>query len=96
MGLLKNIFLAKATGALINRINGVGRREAAPREEYIPAANEPQVSLRDRVMNNGQMVATRANQLYRDNPKLVKGMGAGLGVIAAAMVLHQLGRKRSF
>jgi hypothetical protein len=78
MGLLSKIIAANVTTRIVKRLNQGGRERpvtgstaAAPRQTYIPAGGN---NLRD-----------RAVQVYRDNPKMV----AGVGVLLAAAALQQ-------
>ena len=82
MGLLSKIIAANVTTRIVRRLNQAGQERRAatavasgPRQTYIPA----NATLRD-----------RAVQVYRDNPKMV----AGVGVLLAAAALQQLTRRR--
>jgi hypothetical protein len=84
MGMLSKIIAANLTTRVVKRLNQAGRARnaantvpttATPQQTYLPA----NATLRD-----------RAVQVYRDNPKMV----AGMGVLLAAAALQQLTRKR--
>jgi hypothetical protein len=82
MGILSKILAAQATTRIVRYLNEKGREPPPPRQQYIPA----RPALRDRAID----ARNRAVSVYRENPKLV----AGVGLIAAAMVLQQLSRRR--
>ena len=87
MGLLRKIIAAKAAQKIIEKLDEKGR---APRWQPVPADAPPaSPPLRDRVGNNS--VLAGAGRVYRENPKLV----AGLGVVGALLALHQLTRRRT-
>lgn len=85
MGVLSKIIQAKAAAAVVRKLNE--RARAQPRtvtgmpagQQYIPASGAAQTGL-----------AARATDFYRQNPKLV----AGVGLAVATMVLQQLTRKK--
>ena len=85
MGILSKIIAASVTTRIVKRLNQAGRDRAAaplaktgtpvPRQTYLPA---------------NPTLVDRAAQVYRDNPKIV----AGVGVLIAAAALQSLTRKR--
>lgn len=83
MGVLTKIIQAKAAAAVVKKLNQKAREQPVggmPRgQRYIPA-NAPAPGT----------LATRATEFYRQNPKLV----AGVGLAVATMVLQQLTRKK--
>ena len=91
MGLLGKIIAAKATQKIVQKLNerdqwpNVERR----RSQYIPAGQPDVPAPRSGAWANNAVIG-KAAEVYQKNPKLV----AGLGVVAAAMVLQQLTRKR--
>ena len=86
MGLLRNIIAAKAAQKIVEKMDQKGR---APRWQTVPVDAPPaSPTLRDRFGNSS--VVAGAGRMYRENPKLV----AGLGVVGALLALHQLTRRR--
>ena len=59
--------------------------------EYIPAGREAATTTGTAIQSTANAALTRAGQFYRQNPKMV----AGLGVAAALMALSAL-KKRQF
>jgi hypothetical protein len=89
MGLLSKILAVTATKKIIQRMDTTGRTPSG----QVTTGNAPVTrsgSILDRAVNNPY--ADRAVDVYRKNPKMV----AGLGVAAAALVLHSLTRKRGY
>ena len=85
MGLLSKIIAAKVTSSIVQKLNEKGRApvpaQPVARSQYIPA----RPTVRDRAFD----VRDRAVNVYRENPKLV----AGVGVLAAAMLLQQFKKR---
>jgi len=85
MGLLSKIIAAKVTSSIVQKLNQKGRDpvppQAAARQQYLPA----RPTMRDRAFD----VRDRAVNVYRENPKLI----AGVGVLAAAMLLQQMKKR---
>ena len=81
MGLLGKIIAAKATQKIVQRLN---EKDQWPNVERRGAQQPVPVD------RPGNAIVGKATRIYRENPRLV----AGLGVVAAAMVLQQLTRKR--
>jgi hypothetical protein len=85
MGLLSKIIAAKVTSSIVQKLNQKGRdpvpQQPVARQQYIPA----RTTMRGRAFD----VRDRAVNVYRDNPKLV----AGVGLLAAAMLLQQMKKR---
>lgn len=85
MGVLTKILQAKAAAAVVRKLNEKARAQPQPvrgmprGQQYIPAGGTTQPTL-----------ANRAVEVYRQNPKLV----AGVGLAVAAMVLQGLTRRK--
>ena len=89
MSFLGKLIAAKATAKIVEKLNAKSRAtpvpgQPMPRQEYIPAG---QAGVPAR---GGNAIVNKATDFYRQNPKLV----AGMGVVVAAAVLQQLTRKR--
>ena len=84
MGLFGNILAGKA-------IQKVGERMNRAPAEYIPADGTTAVTRAGSSLQSGANAAlTRAGEFYKQNPKMV----AGLGVAAALMALSALKRRQ--
>jgi hypothetical protein len=86
MGLLGKIIAAKATTKVVERMNERSRAMKA-QPEYIPAGTPTGTGMQ----TTANAYLDRAGRFYKENPKMV----AGLGVAAALMALSAL-KKRSF
>jgi hypothetical protein len=87
--MLSKIIAAKATAAIVQKLNQKSRAQPVPRQDYIPAGQSLPTTGNNRL--GGNAVVTRATDFYNKNPKLV----ASMGVAVAALVLQQLTRKKT-
>jgi hypothetical protein len=84
MGLLGNIIAGKALQKVGQRMN---QRRAEG--DYIPAGS-PATTAGTGLQSTANAALTRAGEFYKQNPKMV----AGLGVAAALMALSALKRRQ--
>jgi hypothetical protein len=89
MGLLSKIIAAKATTRVVQKMNERSRAAKA-QAEYIPAGQSVPATRATALQTNATAMLDRAGQFYKQNPKMV----AGLGVAAALMALSALKRRQ--
>ena len=83
MGLLGHIFTSKGA----DKMNEESR--ANNQSEYVPADRGVTTPPNGGIQSKASAVADRASRFYRENPKMV----AGLGLAAALMALSALKRR---
>jgi hypothetical protein len=88
MGLLGKLIAAKATSKVVQKMNDRSRVDRA-QAEYIPAGSTLPTRGASGLQTNATAMLDRAGQIYKQNPKMV----AGLGVAAALMALSALKRR---